>query len=253
MDQASVRMAVGATSTWESAGPQPVNSEDPTYQDPVVNNFGAGWGIDSGRVTAVATPSAVPDDTVYMGAADGGIWKTTDGGATWASIGDELDTQAIGAIAMARRSAGTRCTWAPGEASHEPGRLLRPRCLPIDRRGRHLRQGRRLPLRPQDGVQDPRSDERQARLRGDEPRPVPVEELRTTPGRSILAPGDTNTFGNFVSDVITLDETVVRLLAAIGWRGARLRTGSISRTTADRPGRRSARPRASLRRSGSAG
>ena len=97
---------MGATSTWQSAGPQPVNSEDPTYQDPVVNNFGAGWGIDAGRVTAV-TVDPRDDDTVYMGAADGGIWKTTDGGATWASIGDELDTQAIGAIAVATRRPDT--------------------------------------------------------------------------------------------------------------------------------------------------
>ena len=93
-------MAVGATSTWESAGPQPVNSEDPTYQDPVVNNFGAGWGIDAGRVTAVAVDPQ-HDDTVYMGEADGGIWKTMNGGATWVSIGDELSTQAIGAISIA--------------------------------------------------------------------------------------------------------------------------------------------------------
>ncbi len=34
-----------------------------------------------------------------------------------------------------------------------------------------------------------------------------------------LAPGDTNTFGNFVSDVIGLDGDGSRLLAAIGWRG----------------------------------
>ena len=34
-----------------------------------------------------------------------------------------------------------------------------------------------------------------------------------------LAPGDTNTFGNFVSDVISLDGDGTRLLAAIGWRG----------------------------------
>lgn len=35
----------------------------------------------------------------------------------------------------------------------------------------------------------------------------------------VLAPGDTNTFGNFVTDVITLDERGRNLLAAIGWRG----------------------------------
>jgi hypothetical protein len=216
VDQASARMAIGATSTWESAGPQPVNSEDPTYQDPVVNNFGAGWGIDAGRVTAV-TVDPRDDDTVYMGAADGGIWKTTDGGATWASIGDELDTQAIGAIAIANRNPSTLYV-GTGEANTNQDAYF----------GLGI-------FRSTDGGAT------FAKVGGTLfDRKTVFKILAPANGRFVfaatnqglyrssnsgatwtlaLAPGDTNTFGNFVSDVIGLDGDGSRLLAAVGWRG----------------------------------
>jgi photosystem II stability/assembly factor-like uncharacterized protein len=38
---------------------------------------------------------------VYIGAADGGIWKTTDGGTNWTPIFDGEDVSAVGALAMA--------------------------------------------------------------------------------------------------------------------------------------------------------
>ncbi|HEV2951759.1 MAG TPA: hypothetical protein VGZ51_06625, partial [Actinomycetota bacterium] len=215
VDQASARMAVGATSTWESAGPQPVNSEDPAYQDPVVNNFGAGWGIDSGRVTAV-TLHPRDSDTVYMGAADGGIWKTTDGGASWASIGDELDTQAIGAIAVAARRRNTLYV-GTGEASTNQDAYFGLGVFRSTNGGTTFAKvggslfdrktvfkilaptnGRLVYVATNQGLYRSRNH-----------------------GRTwvrVLAPGDTNTFGNFVSDVITLNENGKRLLAAIGWR-----------------------------------
>jgi photosystem II stability/assembly factor-like uncharacterized protein len=53
----------------------------------------------SGRVTALAVD---PRDanTVYLGAAEGGVWKTTDGGAHWQPIFDFEDSLAIGSIAI---------------------------------------------------------------------------------------------------------------------------------------------------------
>src|SRR4051794_22976413 len=38
---------------------------------------------------------------VYIGAANGGIWKTTDGGTNWSPIFDNQDVSAVGALAMA--------------------------------------------------------------------------------------------------------------------------------------------------------
>src|SRR5579872_4520050 len=51
------------------------------------------------RIAAVA---GVPGDnsTYYVGAASGGVWKTTDGGARWAPIFDSQSAQAIGALAL---------------------------------------------------------------------------------------------------------------------------------------------------------
>ena len=51
----------------------------------------------------VASISGVPGDrmTVYIGAADGGVWKTSDAGINWAPVFDDKDVSAIGALAVA--------------------------------------------------------------------------------------------------------------------------------------------------------
>lgn len=66
----------------------------------------------------VASVTGVPGDrmTVYAGAADGGIWKTTDGGINWTPIFDDKDVSAIGALAVAQSAhdvvwAGTGEPW----------------------------------------------------------------------------------------------------------------------------------------------
>ncbi|HET9983173.1 MAG TPA: hypothetical protein VFQ38_06290 [Longimicrobiales bacterium] len=74
----------------------------------------------AGRVAAVA---GVPGDTTtyYLGAASGGVWKTTDGGRSWAPLFDEQPVQAIGALAVSRTNpqvvwAGTGEAWAIRDA-----------------------------------------------------------------------------------------------------------------------------------------
>src|SRR6266536_2462858 len=53
----------------------------------------------SGRATAIAVD---PTDSskVYLGTAQGGVWRSLDGGATWTNIFDSAQSLAIGAIAI---------------------------------------------------------------------------------------------------------------------------------------------------------
>ena len=54
----------------------------------------------SGRIAAVAV--ALPDRRViYVGAATGGVWKSTDRGTTWQPVFDDQPVHAIGALAVA--------------------------------------------------------------------------------------------------------------------------------------------------------
>src|SRR5689334_17990967 len=65
----------------------------------------------------IASVAGVPGDpkTYYAGAASGGVWKSTDGGATFAPIFDTQQVMAIGAIAVAASDPNT--VWAgSGEA-----------------------------------------------------------------------------------------------------------------------------------------
>ncbi|MFC2102948.1 choice-of-anchor D domain-containing protein [Bacteroidota bacterium] len=72
---------------WTSVGPNGI-------QPP---NYLSHWGIVSGRVRALAIHPTDPL-IVYIGAACGGIWKTTDGGESWMKIGEELESLSFGAI-----------------------------------------------------------------------------------------------------------------------------------------------------------
>src|SRR6266508_3182683 len=57
----------------------------------------------SGRVTAIAVPrSSEPrPKTFYIGAAGGGVWKTTNGGVTWQSVSSGLGSETVGDLAVA--------------------------------------------------------------------------------------------------------------------------------------------------------
>jgi photosystem II stability/assembly factor-like uncharacterized protein len=83
----NIRLKSSAPLTWKSVGPTGVQAGL------------SHWGIMSGRVRTVAVHPTDPL-TVYIGAASGGIWKSTDGGANWQDIGRGLESLTFGAIAI---------------------------------------------------------------------------------------------------------------------------------------------------------
>ncbi len=80
---------------WTPIGPQPLSDESP-------------FGNTSGRVNAVAVDPCDPTwNTVYIGAANGGVWRTADGGNTWAPLTDAQASLSSGSIALI--NSGTNC------------------------------------------------------------------------------------------------------------------------------------------------
>ena len=71
----------------------------------VKGGAGDGWvslgpANGAGRMTALA-PHPTADGTVLAGAASGGVWKTTDHGASWRPLTDGLSDLSVGALAYA--------------------------------------------------------------------------------------------------------------------------------------------------------
>jgi photosystem II stability/assembly factor-like uncharacterized protein len=79
-------------------------SNEPHFDAGAISGLGArniGSAAMSGRISALA---AVPDKdgktTVFVGAASGGVWKSTDGATTFRPVFDKQPVQSIGAIAI---------------------------------------------------------------------------------------------------------------------------------------------------------
>jgi len=80
----SVLVAAGPLSAvdWQPIGPAPIS--------------GARY---TGRVSAIA-PSESNANLYYVAGADGGVWRTADGGLTWTPLTDHMPTNAMGALAV---------------------------------------------------------------------------------------------------------------------------------------------------------
>ena len=70
------------------------------------NGVSSSSGATSGRVTSIAV-DPTNSNKVYLGTAQGGVWRSLDGGTSWISIFDNADSQAIGALAVAPSSPST--------------------------------------------------------------------------------------------------------------------------------------------------
>ncbi|HZI18503.1 MAG TPA: MBG domain-containing protein [Pyrinomonadaceae bacterium] len=78
-----------SNSSWQAIGPAPIpNGQTSGVTHPV-----------SGRVTAIAI-HPTNSNIVYVGAAQGGVYRTLDGGSTWTPIFDNAQSLAIGSIAV---------------------------------------------------------------------------------------------------------------------------------------------------------
>jgi hypothetical protein len=89
----ALRRTAGA---WKEITNIPYNSDALGYRDPIWSNSGGGAGLVTGRITALA----VDGNTVYAGAAGGGVWRSDDSGATWLPLFDQQGVLAVGAVAV---------------------------------------------------------------------------------------------------------------------------------------------------------
>jgi photosystem II stability/assembly factor-like uncharacterized protein len=80
--------------TWQGIGPAPiVNGQTPTSATQQSRS------AVSGRVSSLAIDAI--DNAVYAGGAQGGVWRTLDGGLSWTPLTDYLGSLAVGTIVVA--------------------------------------------------------------------------------------------------------------------------------------------------------
>ena len=86
-----------ASGTWTEDTNRPYDSDDPRYRDPSFSNSSGGAGLVSGRVTGLAFAAGA----LYAGGADGGVFRSTNDGATWTPLTDGLPTLSVGDLRVA--------------------------------------------------------------------------------------------------------------------------------------------------------
>ena len=84
------------SNTWQQLGPTLVPNGQ-TYSD---KYYDKGIGVNiSGRITSIVI-HPTDSNIIYVGAAQGGVWKSTNGGNSWTPTSDNLSSLAIGALVI---------------------------------------------------------------------------------------------------------------------------------------------------------
>src|SRR5579859_6794916 len=96
---------IAALASGAAAAPAPAPAQDAVkFDKSVISGLGIrniGSATMSGRIAAVSAGHKKNGETdLYVGAASGGVWKSTDGGTTFKSKFDKQPVQSIGSIAL---------------------------------------------------------------------------------------------------------------------------------------------------------
>ncbi|MSP59208.1 MAG: hypothetical protein EXR72_02520 [Myxococcales bacterium] len=83
------KILADTVAAWRELGPAPLSPTDQTPNS----------GPVSGRLRAIALHPKTPD-ILYVGAAQGGVWKSIDRGARWRALGDDQPALAVAALAL---------------------------------------------------------------------------------------------------------------------------------------------------------
>jgi len=81
---------------WVEQTSSSYNEEPAGFTDPIWSNAGAGEGIASGRVTALAADGT----ETYAATAGGGVWATNNAGVKWTPLSDSQPSLSTGALAV---------------------------------------------------------------------------------------------------------------------------------------------------------
>lgn len=99
---ASTVACAADTNANTDAGP-PVPTGPASFDAGTLSGLGArniGSAAMSGRIDTIAARTEGGKTTLYVGAASGGLWKSTDGGTTFKPVFDDQPAQSIGAVAI---------------------------------------------------------------------------------------------------------------------------------------------------------
>ncbi|MHB8575870.1 MAG: WD40/YVTN/BNR-like repeat-containing protein [Dehalococcoidia bacterium] len=89
----NIAAGIPTSAAWQQIGPQPLRID--------ANQNFQGQGPDSGEVVDIAIdPTGPTDQIVYIATNDGGIWKTTTGGASWSPMTESMPSLSMGAVVL---------------------------------------------------------------------------------------------------------------------------------------------------------
>jgi photosystem II stability/assembly factor-like uncharacterized protein len=102
LSRLAAALALSCSMLWTPNAVAQGQPAEPTIESATANlkMRAIGPAIMGGRIDDIAVADTSPK-TIYLGAAAGGLWKSTDGGMTWTSLFDHQPNPSIGAVAVA--------------------------------------------------------------------------------------------------------------------------------------------------------